>query len=104
MDANDLCDALHEAIRKQEHSVQVGGIMHELGQMKLKLTKEDDGLILDYIQYLRNCNILRWGLNTYSTNSEPPFMHLTKYGEYVFSKDAALISIKESFLELYNAK
>ena len=80
LDSNELCNALHGAIKKQTHSVQLAGIIHELNQTGVRLSEEDEGLVLDYIQFFRNCNVLRWGLNTHATNAEPPFMHLTKYG------------------------
>ncbi len=42
----------------------MAGIIHELNQTGVKLTEENKGLVLDYIQFLRNSNVLRWGLNT----------------------------------------
>ena len=103
MDSNELCNALHVAIKSKDGSIQMAGIVYKLEQSGIRLSKEDEGLVLDYMQFFRNCNVLRWGLNTYTTNAEPPFMHLTKYGENVFAKEASLISLKETFLELYNA-
>lgn len=103
MESSELCDAVHEAIKKQTANLQIAGIAHELRQMNIKLDEKGENMVLDYIQYLRNCNLIRWGTQMYAMSSEPPFMHLTKYGEHVFSKDASLLAIKESFLKLYNA-
>jgi len=79
------------------HSIQPSAIFNSAK----KSLKDNEGMVLDFFNFLFTHGIIRMGLNF--SNAEFPFMTFTKFGETLITNKSRRIAIIEEFLKIYNS-